>query len=288
MNRLIFITRRFLIWSGIDVLISWLCNRFKFGGILIRMMPPPFMYPIPCFRMVVRNGLRLRLDLSQYIDWTSYFCMDPEHKRLVYPHVKEGMIVLDIGSNMGEMALNFAKRTGPSGKVIGFEPVPENYMRCTFNFTMNEFDHLYAENLALGRDSGMLYFDSMPLHNSGGAVLTTTPSKQSVDVNMTSIDAYVLHQKLTKVDFIKIDVEGFEMEVLSGAENALLKYRPMLCVEVNDEHLRRFGSSEDELMDFLARHRYSTRVITPKVLSKTGSWHFDILAEPLPIDVVQS
>jgi hypothetical protein len=119
-------------------------------------------------------------------------------------------------------------------------------------------------------------------------VLSKIPGDVSVSVRMTTVDSYASNQKLSRVDFIKIDVEGFEMEVLSGAENALLKYRPMLCVEVNDEHLRRFGSSEDELMDFLARHRYSTRVITPKVLSKTGSWHFDILAEPLPIDVVQS
>lgn len=288
MVKLIYIFRRIFIECGIDALVAWCCCRFKLAGIIVRAMPPPAMYPTPCFRIVVRNGIHLRLDLSQYIDWTSYFCLDPEHKRFVYPHVTEGMVVLDIGSNMGEMALNFALRTGSSGKVIGFEPVPENFNRCLYNFTINKFKHLCVEHVAIGQDAGTLYFDSMPLHNSGGAVLSKVPGEVSVSVRMTTVDSYVSDQKLSRVDFIKIDVEGFEMEVLSGAKSVLLKHRPTLCIEVNDEHLRRFGSSEAELMDFLLGLRYSIRMITPKTLSKSGAWHYDVLAEPLSASGVQS
>ncbi|MFM9007877.1 MAG: FkbM family methyltransferase, partial [Bacteroidota bacterium] len=154
------------------------------------------------------------------------------------------------------------------------------FQRCAYNFKLNEFNHLLVEHVAVGRCTGTLYFDSMPLHNSGGAVMSSTSSSQSVAVQMTSIDEYVRLHAFAKVDFIKIDVEGYEMEVLIGAEHVLRKFHPVLCIEVNDEHLRRFGSSEAELLGFLRDHRYSIHVLTPKVLSKSGAWHFDILAEP--------
>jgi FkbM family methyltransferase len=264
----------------LEAIIALVFFYLKPHSFFVRVLPGPRNYSPSSFRIVFRNGVRLRLDMSQYIDWNSFYHLDPEHKSLVYELIKPGMFVIDVGSNNGEMALNFARLTGKSGSVIGFEPVPANFKRCKYNFDLNGFANLKVESSALGDLCGNLFFDDMPLHNSGGAFLSIDSNEQTMAIPVTTLDQYALLNNLTRMDFVKIDVEGSELNVLKGAISAINTFKPMMCIEVNDEHLRRQGGSEEELLGFLNALNYTAKALTPVLISKNGVRHYDLLAEP--------
>src|SRR5206468_2411069 len=71
-------------------------------------------------RRAVRNGIAYDLDLADYVQWTIYFGIERDEKAVLFDLAKPGDVVLDIGTNVGEVLLNFARRVGPEGRAIGF------------------------------------------------------------------------------------------------------------------------------------------------------------------------
>ena len=84
-------------------------------------------------RKVSRNGINFVLDLSDLVDWWIYFGFRDLGRMELFSKVKKGGIVIDIGANIGEVSMNFAKLAGPNGRVISFEPNRSNYKRYERN-----------------------------------------------------------------------------------------------------------------------------------------------------------
>lgn len=135
-------------------------------------------------------------------------------------------VVLDVGANIGVMARLFAQRV-PEGKVYAFEPSPETFRLLTKNCAA--YPNIVCVRQAIGATTGEAAFDEgvmptlrhlVPAHEQGG---TTVP--------VTRLDDWVTQAKLTRLDFIKIDIEGFEEELFDGAEQSLAKFLPVILVE---------------------------------------------------------
>jgi len=137
---------------------------------------------------------------------------------------KLGNIVFDIGAYVGDTALWFSKAVGPQGKVYAFEPEPSNFEKLKANLERNKVTNVIPLQLALSEKEGEMQIAS----GRGSSAITETAGDTSVKV--TTIDRFVEANKLPRVDFIKMDVEGYELKVLAGARETIKNFKPSLSL----------------------------------------------------------
>jgi FkbM family methyltransferase len=144
----------------------------------------------------------------------------------------------------------------PSGKNYGFEPVPFLYEKAKRNIELNEFTNIFLNNLAVSDRSGTLFFEAPSNRNFGSINMSLAPTKNSKKVNALTFDEFIDRQKIDKVDFIKIDVEGFEYKVVDGAIKSIEQYKPILFIELIDEYLKKNGNSAAALVAKISKLGY--------------------------------
>jgi len=137
---------------------------------------------------------------------------------------KLGDIVSDIGAYVGDTALWFSKAVGPQGKVYAFEPEPSNFAKLKANLERNKVTNVIPLQLALSENEGEMRVSS----GAGSSVITQAGTGKSVKV--TTIDKFVEANTLPRVDFIKMDVEGYESKVLKGAQETIKTFKPSLAL----------------------------------------------------------
>lgn len=255
----------------------------RWDDLVARIPANYYQYPQGSFREVERNGFRLTLDLSDYMQWLLYFGILAEPRETLYDLVAGEMTVIDAGANIGETSLEFSRRVGETGKVIAFEPDPQTFARLKKHLDVNRCTNVIAINEGVGKTEGESLLKEGK-NNSGGNRIAVNGSGGK-KIRLTTIDRTVEKLQLQNVDFIKIDVEGFEMQVLGGAEKTLERFHPALFIEVNDELLRQQNASAAELTAFLTAKKYSMKhagtgqAVTPG--TDFRGQHFDIIATPV-------
>jgi len=179
----------------------------------------------------------------------------------VQRYLKQGMTALDIGAHHGLYTLLASKRVGPSGKVIAFEPSPGERKQLVRNVRINICSNVHVEPYALGKEPTR---DNLYVVEGGedGCNSLRPPAVQSetwtVPVEVVTLDAIAAKLGLTNVDFLKLDVEGAELDVLKGSLGLLQNApRPVLLVEVYDIRTKPWGYQAREIVQFLKRLRYS-------------------------------
>jgi FkbM family methyltransferase len=153
---------------------------------------------------------------------------------LVLKLLKPGFHVVDVGANIGYYVLLFRKGIGPAGKVVAIEPSPENLPELLLNVERNSLD----KNVEI-------------IEAAVGALTGTAGLQRGINSGITSDNgaAYVVRLDTLdnliggRVDFIKIDVEGFELFVLKGATHIISECRPILFVEIHPVQMRPHGIS---------------------------------------------
>lgn len=227
---------------------------------IARMAPVNTDYPHPSHREVTREGINYRLDISDYQDWIVYWGLTTDRPTDVFPLIGRGQVVLDVGANLGDVALKAAERVGQDGRVFAFEPDPVSFAKLTDNLKRNQFANITAANIGLGEAAATLTMRVNSAGNRGGNVIGTKEGdEETFPIAIETLDGFVERQGLSRVDLIKVDVEGFEMSVFRGARQTLRRFRPRLFVEVVDSHLRRHGSSSADLVAFLRDSGYRIR-----------------------------
>ena len=272
--------RNLLRIAGVDRVLPSFTAGKGYGNFFVKCLPQNYQYKKGVFRKVCRHGIHYSLDLSEYMEWVIYFDLNVEHREELYPLVKPGMVILDVGGNIGETALNFAKRTGPTGQVISFEPVPETFQKCLANLKLNGFPWLKAEQLALSDRNEALYFDPASYNNSGGIYMRRNTEGLEFSVRAMPLDDFVAANKLSKVNLIKIDVEGFEFNVLKGAVSTLKLMRPVLFIEINDHNLSRQHASASQIFGLLSDSGYRVFSGGREMIVPPEMTHYDIIALP--------
>lgn len=141
---------------------------------------------------------------------------------LIHRLLRPGDCFIDIGANIGLMSLKAAQTVGPGGRVYSFEPVPSTYEILEYNAQLNGFGNLTACNLAMGSSIEELVIFENTNHNRGGATLVGKGERQNgIKVKVDTLDNFLAVNNIHKVRLIKLDVEGWEFEVLSGGTGLL-------------------------------------------------------------------
>jgi FkbM family methyltransferase len=204
-------------------------------------------------------GARIELDLSDYVQRMMYLgCYEPGETRTLLRYLRPGMTVVDVGANAGYFTYLAAARVGRSGRVLAVEPLPPVYRNLAAAVRDNRLDRVTVVNTALGRVAGSLpLFVPPAAHGNCAPTLVPVPGWEPVLVPVRPLDAVLDECAIDRVDLLKLDVEGFEAEVLAGADRALRsgQVRAVLC-EFNDWGLRQNGSSPRDLWDVLAEYGF--------------------------------
>lgn len=151
----------------------------------------------------------------------------------------DGDAFIDVGANIGDWTLSAAKLVGPAGRVLAFEPVPRMAEALRKSAWANRFDQVRVFEAALSNRAGEAEF-SVERENSGGSRLgrmQDDPGRtfSRCSVKVSTLDDVVRAEALKAVALIKIDVEGFEAEVLQGGTRTLTELRPALYLETGHE-----------------------------------------------------
>ena len=185
--------------------------------------------------------------------------------------VKPGNVVLDIGANIGYFSLLFAKWTGGTGAVHAFEPFPNTIRRFRRNLELNPLlkSVVRLHETAISNTVGSL---SMAVPDPGNSGSNYMSAEGTQAIKVTTLDTFVEQARISRVDLIKIDVEGSEVALLEGARETITRFRPILMIEVNPSTLQRFSKTSADVIQLLRMHHYRTscasRIGTLKPLSR--------------------
>lgn len=165
-------------------------------------------------------------------------------------YVKKDAIIFDIGANIGNHSVYFAKKM-KAKHVFSFEPITNTYNKLLKNIEINQLNaRVNCYNLGISDDEGSASICRF-IHDNPGA--TSLSKDEDGDFELISLDSWVkANFRLQCIDFIKIDVEGFEKEVLKGAIETIKMFKPVIFIEIESEN-------KIFINDFLLEHGYKLK-----------------------------
>lgn len=185
-------------------------------------------------------------------------------RRLIQRYLKPGDSFVDVGANIGMLALAAARAMHGKGNIIAFEPFEQTARMLEKSLWMNGFSHMATvHHAAVSSKKGFqhLHLGGTSGHHSLFDLDTVSKlDRKSVEVSLTTLDASIAEKD--QVTLLKIDAEGAELDVIAGG-NRLLTSNPdiALVVEFGPSHLRRIGISQDEWLDSFKKLGFDFRAI---------------------------
>lgn len=191
-----------------------------------------------------------------------------EERAFVANFLRAGMTFLDVGAHHGYYTLLTSRRVGSQGQVIAFEPSPREYRFLMRHVKLNRCRNVTVANLALGCSRGDAQLFVVEGSETGCNSLrppSVSEPTRSYRVRVESLDEYVAAHGIKQVDFIKLDAEGGELEILHGAERLVdAPPRPVILAEVQDLRTRPWGYEAREIVSFLTKRGFCWFRILPK------------------------
>jgi FkbM family methyltransferase len=214
---------------------------------------------------VMRDGLRYDLDLSQAIDLTIFVLgrFEPSTVAAFRRYVKPGATVLDIGANIGAQTLQLARLVGPNGRVLSFEPTDFAFAKLRRNLELNP--------QIAGQVTALQYFltagdrNALPhsVYSSWALPRSADAHEKHLGLRMATagargaaLDRVLAEQGVERVDLVKLDVDGFECDVLAGASDMIRRDRPTFVMEIMPYGLVEQGASLEQFLSFFLPFGY--------------------------------
>jgi FkbM family methyltransferase len=190
---------------------------------------------------------------------------DRDNFTAVSNFVKPGDVCFDVGANIGVYSVVLARISGDARNVHSFEPVRHIRDKLVANARLNGFDELNVNSFALGAKPGTLEMHQIKEGRFRGGTSTFVDTENIAalgaeefvtrEVEIKTLDRYVAEAGVERLDFVKIDVEGFELEVLEGAGESLSRFKPTMILEYDEQ---RHGDQAASFRGLLDGHGYET------------------------------
>lgn len=214
-----------------------------------------------CFNIVLKNGIDLKLHHDPFGDLSNImngYCRNYNLKR--------GDYVIDAGSYVGVTAIYFSKMIGEAGKVIAFEPDDCNYNKLLKNIKLNKLNNVIAINKGLWDKNEVLLFDNRKDEDSAIVKCLNERVKGTLKkYEFARLDDELTSLGIDKVDFVKMDIEGAEIEALEGCKRTLEKNEVNLAVA--SYHLRNGEKTCKKLESFFKSIGYEAKTEYPEHLT---------------------
>jgi len=184
--------------------------------------------------------------------------------------IKKGDVVLDLGANIGYYTLIFAKLVGDKGKVFAFEPEPNNFNLLKKNVELNGYKNVVLIPKAISSKTGKnkLYISD---ENTGShTIIETEKNRKYIEIDSVCLDDYFVGFD-RKINFIKMDVEGYEGEAIRGMTSILQKNEQIgILMEFAPYLIEEFGMKPEEYISLFNDPNWKTYVLNRRKKKKTS------------------
>lgn len=170
------------------------------------------------------QGSDMHLDDTNSLALVNNGIYEPAETKFIQELIKPGMKVLDIGAHIGYYTCMLSKLVGPTGRVYAFEPNVENYRTNIANQNLNSLLNVDIFNVAASNKEGVGKMYVCPSNSGDHRTFSSVaePNRSSYDISLITIDNFAKQHNITdKIDFVKMDVQGYEGIVLEGMKEVL-------------------------------------------------------------------
>jgi FkbM family methyltransferase len=202
--------------------------------------------------------------IARYTKW-----LEPEMLGLA-SLVGPGSVCIDVGAAAGLYTLPLSRLAGPSGLVHSIEPLPFAWPTWNRVLRVRSFPNVRFHAVAIGSEPGLAEM-SVPMGRYGLVTGRSFISQQcrglgsnaefnrhiTYPVTVDTLDGLFAGSDMTRLDFVKVDVEGAELQVLQGGEKIIDEFKPALLIEIEARHTVRYGCAPDDVAGFLTERGYS-------------------------------
>ena len=202
--------------------------------------------------------------IQQQLFWYGHY--EKEIGDLINEILQPNDVFLDVGANIGYFSL-LAAIHQPSAKIISFEPVTTVFKLFEENISLNNVSNITTINAAVGEkdDEREIYISTEDNTGMSSLQKPENYSGKKERVKVIEIDSWFRSSGLSKIDLVKIDIEGSELSALKGMNDALLNFKPLIIVEINPDTLRLFNHGSVDIINLLKQLGFDGFLI-----SKTG------------------
>lgn len=233
------------------------------GGRVFHLIPPNHVITIP---LGMNRGRRWLRGAANAPEWMGIYEFGKQ--RALRGLVGPGMTVWDIGANAGFYSLGFARLVGEAGRVLAFEPLPRNAAKIRRHLELNNAGNVTLHECALSNRNGVIRFAQ------GESDFTGMISEDDGELEVASyrLDDFLREHPEDEPSVLKIDVEGAEVAVLSGAEQLITRAHPTLLLALHGAEERR------ECFEILRAAGYDITHLSGEVILHAESMPDEVIA----------
>lgn len=220
--------------------------------------------------MLLHNGIAILEHDTHLSKWVI------EHNRLdfdqnvlpyVLPYINSGDVIIDVGANIGCYAYAFLNKIGHLGTAYCFEPSSESYECLVHN--LEPFTNAILSDKAVSSNNSTFKIQ----RDNDNVGMNYCEEVKNGKIKSVTIDSL----QLKKCNFIKLDCEGMELEVLKGASKTIEEFKPIMFIEINEHTLKRRGLCGQDVLDYLKMFDYKLSNVYPN--QKMEGDQYDIIAK---------
>ncbi|MBV5302722.1 MAG: FkbM family methyltransferase [Chlorobium sp.] len=229
-----------------------IANNVKYYPFLRKLIPEPFEYGKNINKKVIRDNVAFDLNVSDYMQWYVYADLEDNSWRYALKCLNQFSVVIDVGANIGSFSLKLAhsvfKMAIHGVRIFSFEPNPYIFKSFGENLLKNKkiSSFIISEEIALGSKNETITL-LLDQKNSGSSKVISSPDVECIKVHCTTIDTFISANNLQRLDFLKIDVEGYEPFVIDGALETIKKFKPVIYCEITPAWFEKNMRSSDDL-----------------------------------------
>jgi len=265
---------------------NWLVKRTvgrRVSSFWCRLIPPEYLYPKNSYRVIKINGVTYKLDISNVVDHAAFWGFQDKATSFFLSQLRKGYTIFDVGANIGIISVTAA---GQSKQVVSIEPDKTNFARLIENLRLNNISNVTTLNIGLGSRKEVKKLYKVVESNPGmNRIMDEELDVPYNEIQIETLDSVAQSLGISKIDIIKIDTEGYEMNILKGSNYCIDKFKPAMMLEVDNSLLQTQSSSAVELLGFIKEKGYNIYDITNgKTINNLDGRipsHFDVWCSPI-------
>ena len=245
---------------SIPTLLFGLDDPLRTFKVFLASLPPKEFFWVRVRNADLKFKVRTKIDL-----WIiKESCLDRDYERLT-PPINEGWVIVDVGAAFGDFSLSVAKRF-PRARVVAFEPHPSSYKLLEENRSANNIANIELHNVAVTSDPTVTTL-TIPLASDPGNFFVSNSQTSTNGIEVQCVQFEEILRSLGHVDFLKMDCEGAEYDILMKLSPQSLTRIKRVALEYHDE-VTRF--SHQDLKEFFEKSGYTVTIQRSPVHPEIG------------------
>lgn len=203
------------------------------------------------------------------VDTFNFDMYEKDDSEMLFKLINDGDTVFDIGANIGWYS-NHISKNNPNSTIYSFEPIPETFKQLKDNTEINAARNIRLNNLALSSRKEKLNFYYSPTVTGASSTQNITGNKEMIklEIDADTIDNFMLSNSISKLDFVKCDVEGAEFFVYQGGVETFKKHKPIVFTEMLRKWAAKFDYHPNDIINLFIQFGYNCFVVSQSKLIK--------------------